>query len=62
MGGYALYNKKDKKEIANYRLITLLNTDYKILTKSLMNQLARIADVVIHQDQAGFMKGQSIFN
>jgi len=30
-----IYKKNDKNEIANYRPITILNTDYKILTKVL---------------------------
>lgn len=30
-----LYKKKDPMEISNYRPITLLNTDYKLLTKTL---------------------------
>ncbi len=30
-----IYKKKDRTEISNYRPITLLNTDYKLLTKVL---------------------------
>ena len=57
-----LYKKKDPTEISNYRPITLLNTDYKILTKALAVQLAvKIADL-IHPDQAGFIRKCLIFN
>lgn len=57
-----IFKKKDPREITNYRPITLLNTDYKILTKSIANRIARYAPKVIHPDQAGFIKGRTIFD
>ena len=57
-----IYKKKDPENIANYRPITLLNTDYKIFTKALSLKLANTAPEVIHQDQVGFLKNRSIFN
>jgi exonuclease III len=57
-----IYKKKNPEIIANYRPITLLNTDYKILTKALSIRLAAVAHEVINTDQAGFVKGRSIFD
>jgi hypothetical protein len=54
--------KGDKREIANYRPITILNTDYKILTKTLNNRISRVANKLIHPDQTGFVPGRSIFD
>jgi len=57
-----LYKKKDKKQIVNYRPITLLNSDYKIFTKALAVKLAKSVPVIIHENQAGFIPGRSIFD
>ena len=50
-----LYKKKDRRNIANYRPITLLNSDYKLYTKIQATRLSRIAHHIIHPDQAGFI-------
>jgi hypothetical protein len=55
-----LYKKGDRNEIKNYRPISLLNTDYKLLTKALSLKLGKAAIDLIHPSQAGFMKGQKI--
>jgi ribonuclease HI len=57
-----IYKKKDISNIANYRPITLLNTDYKLFTKILSVKLTGVAHKLIHPDQAGFMPGRSIFD
>ena len=57
-----IYKKGDKGDIANYRPITVLNADYKTFTKALANKLTPVADKIIHQDQAGFLPGRSIFD
>ena len=57
-----IYKKKDPDNVANYRPITLLNTDYKVYTKALSLKLARVVHELIHKDQAGFIKGRSIFD
>ncbi|KAF5367236.1 hypothetical protein D9615_010673 [Tricholomella constricta] len=55
-----LYKKNERTEIANYKPITCLNTDYKLSTKCLATRLADIAPSIIHPSQAGFIKGRQI--
>ena len=55
-----IYKKSDRTEIANYRPITVLNTDYKIFTRALTTKLTDAVPGIIHRDQAGFMKGRRI--
>ena len=57
-----IYKKGERDNVANYRPITVLNTDYKIMTKALANKLAEAAPTLIHGDQAGFMKNRSIYD
>ena len=55
-----IYKKKDRAEIENYRPITVLNSDYKIMTKALTTKLTDAVPDIIHMDQAGFMRGRRI--
>jgi hypothetical protein len=55
-----LHKKNDKRNVSNYRPITLLNTDYKTLKKALAIKLAETVPSIIHKDQAGFIPGRSI--
>jgi hypothetical protein len=57
-----IYKKGDRSDIANYRPITVLNADYKILTKSLNNRLSKLAAKQISEEQVGFIPRRSIFN
>ena len=61
-GIITLIPKKDKIRILlkNWRPITLLNTDYKILTKSLAIRLHKVLPSLIDLDQTGFLKGRYI--
>ena len=57
-----IYKKNDPTEISNYRPITLMNTDYKLLTKVLALQLMQPIHTLVHENQAGFIPQRSIFN
>ena len=57
-----LLPKKDKDPllVKNYRPISLLNTDYKIIAKVMAKRLNSCLHQIIHDDQTGFMKGRNI--
>ena len=52
--------EKDTKYLKNWRPISLLNIDYKLLTKCLAFRLKKILPNIIHSDQTGFMRGRYI--
>ncbi|TFY62965.1 hypothetical protein EVJ58_g3518 [Rhodofomes roseus] len=55
-----IYKKKDKRDISNYRPITVLNSDYKLYTRVLATKLGTLATKLIHPNQAGFIPGRHI--
>ena len=57
-----IFKKKERDQIKNYRPITLLNTDYKLLTKALSVNLASHIQSLIHPDQTGFIPRRTIFD
>ena len=63
-GVITLIPKKDKdiSYLKNYRPISLLTVDYKILAKTIANRLKKCLDILIHSDQSGFLKGRNIGN
>ncbi|KAL4255818.1 hypothetical protein AB1N83_014347 [Pleurotus pulmonarius] len=55
-----IYKKGDRSLISNYRPITVLNTDYKLLTKALTIRIGEVSPGLLHKSQAGFVKGRRI--
>ena len=49
---------KDLPYLRNWRPVSLLNSDYKILTKTLSNRLQRVLPKLIQSDQVGYIKGR----
>lgn len=50
----------DRRRISNWRPISLLNTDNKILTKAMSLRLQPILNDIIHPDQTGFLPKRHI--
>ena len=46
--------------LKNWRPISLLNTDYKILAKLFAERLKKVLHKIINQDQTGYLKGRFI--
>ena len=57
-GIITLIPKKDKNILLlkNWRPISLLNNDYKILAKIISFRLKHVLDPLIHEDQCGFFE------
>ena len=55
-----IHKKGDKSEIANYRPITLLNTDYKIIAKCYATRLKTVISQLVGYNQRGFVPRRDI--
>ena len=55
-----LYKKNDSSDIANFRPLSLCNTDYKLLTRLINRRLMDVAQYLINKNQAGFVPGRFI--
>ena len=51
---------KDKREISNWRPISLINVDAKIGSKAIALRLQTILPKIIHHNQKAFVKGRTI--
>ena len=52
-----VFKKGDRTLLKNWRPITLLSTDYKILMRALANRLQRVLPLIVHTDQTASVKG-----
>ena len=61
-GIISLIPKKDKQRtlLKNWRPISLLNTDYKLLSKSMARRMQSFLPKLIHGDQTGYIKNRFI--
>ena len=61
-GVISLLPKEDANllKLANCRLITLLNVDYKIASKVKATRFEKVLDLLMSPDQTGFLKGRYI--
>ncbi len=55
-----LYKKGPKELLSNWRPITLLNSDYKIISKVLANRLRSVLPQIIKEDQTCGIPGRTI--
>ena len=55
-----LYKKGDRHDVKNWRPISLLNVDFKILSKTLSERIKHVLPEIIHTDQRGCIKGRFI--
>lgn len=56
----SVFKKGQRADPANYRPITVLNSDYRVLAKVLANRLKTCIGQVIHPMQSGFVPGRLI--
>lgn len=61
-GVITLVPKEDSylSALSNWRPITLLNLDYKIVSKVIAKRIEKVLPQIIHSDQTGFVKGRYI--
>ena len=57
-----IYKKGGKQRLINWRPISLLCTDYKIISKALANRLKNVLDTILSNTQTAGVPNRTIFN
>ena len=57
-----VHKKDDKRDLKNWRPISLLNVDYKICSKAISMRLANVLDSIVDPDQTCSIPGRTIFS
>lgn len=56
-----MYKEKgDSRDLKNWRPITLLNVDYKIMTKAISNRIRKVSNNLVNPDQSCGLPGRNI--
>ena len=53
---------KDRRQISNWRPISLINLDTKIGSKAIARRLQKVIPDIVHYNQNAYVKGKSIFD
>ena len=53
---------RDRRQIKNWRPISLINVDVKIGTKAIAKRLEKVLPEIIHHIQNAYVKGRTIFD
>ena len=53
-----IFKNGEKENLQNWRPITLLNIDYKLIATVLANRLQKVLKQLINEDQVGYVKGR----
>ena len=52
---------KDRRQIKNWRPISLINVDVNIGTKAIAKRMEKVLPDIIHHNQNAYVKGRTIF-
>jgi hypothetical protein len=55
-----LFKKARREQLENYRPLSLLNADRRLLSRALALRLSPLLHLVVHSDQTGFVPGRRI--
>ncbi len=55
-----LYKDGDRENLSNWRPITLLNTDYKLIERVIAQRMKTVLPNLVNSDQCGYIKGRYI--